>query len=157
MNGDDLTWFETAGPVDDAAVRGLELELGLSLPDDYRSFLRKYQGGVPDQSDFVLPGSRGHVGTVGAFLGLSPQQGLDYIPRTVALLGERLPARLLPIATSGGGDYVLLDLRSAQPSVLYWRHELAGTADELTQLAPNFEAFLSMLYAPDIEAEASLD
>lgn len=157
MTADHMTWLEPLNPVSDDAIARMETQLHISLPKDYRSFLQRYQGGVPAETDFALSDRRKKHVSIGSFLSVDAERAADYIPRVRELLSDRLPLRVIPIAIGPGGDYVTMDFRSPSPSVVYWHHERTGDPDEFTPIAPSFGGFLSLLYEPDIEAESKLD
>lgn len=152
MTPDELTWFEPPQVVDEAAIAAVEHAVGVRFPADYRDFARRFQGGVPLESDFPLPDPRQHTGSVGMFLSLAFDD-VDSVVRAHGDLSDRLPERVIPIAVDGGGDYMCLDLRSGSGAVVYWHHE----RDEFTGVAPSFAAFIDMLFMPDIAAEEALD
>ena len=156
MDPDMLTWFEPPQPVDEAEVAAVERALGVVFPADYRSFLRRFQGGYPEQTDFPLNDPRKSIAAVGVFLSVRPERDTDYLLTARDMLQDRLPARVIPIAMGPEGDYVCLDYRAAAPAVVYWHHERSGS-DELTPIANSFGEFISLLYEPDIEAESALD
>jgi hypothetical protein len=59
-----------------------------------------------------------------------------------------LPLGAVPIADDGGGDFVCLDYSSGTtPTIGYWHHG----EDSLVSVAPNFTAFLEMLYGESPE------
>jgi len=157
MKPSELTWSKPPIVVDDAAVERVEAALGVALPLDYREFARVHQGGTPLESDFAIEDPRQRQASVGMFLTMA-LHGSDSVVGLRAILGDRLPATVVPVAADGGGDFVCLDLRAgSRAGVICWHHEREGLADEFTVIAPTFTEFVAKLYRPDVDAEALLD
>ena len=64
---------------------------------------------------------------------------------------ELLPKDVIAFAETGGGDLICFDYRQKaetdDPPVVFWSHE-ASPDQSLSPIAPNFEAFLSILKRP---------
>jgi hypothetical protein len=157
MLADEMTWLEPLKPVDDEAISGLESRIGVSFPADYRAFLRKYQGGVPAQTDFPLNDPQQDTALVASFLAVAPARGSRNIVGAMELLHDQLPERMIPIGMDGGGDFVLMDFRGQRPEIVYWHHERSGRPDQFTFVASTFTEFLNLLYEPDVEEESRRD
>jgi hypothetical protein len=151
-----LTWLEPLTPVGDEEIATVEMALGVRFPDDYRAFLRNFQGGTPAQTDFALNDPRKSTAAVGVFLSVEPERDYDYILSAARELSDQFPKGIVPIASGPGGDAVVLDFRGAKPVVLYWHHERTGR-EEFTFLADTFNEFLELLYEPEVESESQLD
>ncbi|MBZ9560089.1 SMI1/KNR4 family protein [Halomonas coralii] len=103
-----------------------EDELGHALPEAYKSFLLKYNGGVPLESyiDFEaeklkLPGDE-----IKKFYGLNAKPANDILHK-MKEIGCNLPAGLIFIANTHGGNFFLLSLREdSYGEVFYKDHEL---------------------------------
>lgn len=134
----------------------MEAALGVRFPEDYRAFLKAYQGGVPVESAFKLDDARMRQSGVGVFLGVDESRDDDFIPSATAQLSEQIPPLVIPIADTGGGDSVMLDLRGPSAKVLYWHHGRNGP-NEYTFLADSFTQFIDLLFEPDVEEELKLD
>ena len=144
-----LGWFEPGHGADKNAIRGLESVLGLRLPDDFSEFASEFAGASnPDESEFdVLERSgRKWVGNLGSVLRLEGDD-VETILGTMRDLGSQIPPGVVPIVGTGSGDYVSLDFRSGDVSVVYFAHEKTGE-DSLIPLASSFADFLEMVRAP---------
>jgi hypothetical protein len=118
----------------------VEAELGTKLPDDYRAFLLKYNGGrpVPDTVDVEnAPGTPTDVQTL---FGIGRQIESSGLVWNKQVLADRLPEDCLPIACDSGGNLfclaeggrvVYIDLDSPEPGKYL--------------VADSFDAFLQKL------------
>lgn len=129
----------------------------ITLPKDYRDFIIKNNGGVPNDLSFVC---NNHSYAVARFLCVlenykDSQFGWYDISVVVSQIEERLTDNLdligvevLPIAELFAGDYVCLDYRADKnsPSICVWSHEESGEFAPVTyKVADSFAEFLSML------------
>ena len=135
-----------------ADIRGLEKQLGVKLPPDYRSFLRTQNGGIPDPAFVAVPGVP-HIDNVhvGSFYGLYPKvrpgQSLSW---AIEHQSPMLPPAHLPIAY--GGDIFTLSLSRYAGCVYFWDHE-TDTLDNDEKfiqsdghlLAGSFDEFLARI------------
>lgn len=129
----------------------------VTLPEDYRNFLTKYNGGVPNEKSVVC---NNHSYAVTRFLCVlehykDSQFGWYDISVVVSQIEERLTDNLdligvevLPIAELFAGDYVCLDYRADKnnPSICVWSHEESDEFDPVTyKVADSFTDFIAML------------
>jgi hypothetical protein len=86
-----------------------EATIGTSLPEDYRAFLLKYNGGVPRQNAFSYADARGPYtdSVVRIFYGFH-QGHLYRLDRTFGLSRSVIPDELLAIASDPGGNLICL-------------------------------------------------
>jgi hypothetical protein len=128
-------------------------ELGHPLPPSYKAFLAESDGGVPVRDRFSFQqDDRTQDDAVQTFFGVAPvpSPGLNLL-RTIGILGERVPAGVLPIATDPLGNFICLDARDGHDGpVLFWDHEYEGDPPDeanLYEIAPDLPAFLDSLSA----------
>lgn len=129
----------------------------LVIPHDYKEFIVRYNGGVPDQKSFEC---NRHSYVITRFLCIlknvqDTQTGWYDISVVESQIGERLTnnedligIELLPIAEVFAGDYVCLDFRlnKNQPSVCLWSHEESEEFSPVTYgIADTFASFLELL------------
>jgi hypothetical protein len=125
------------------------------IPEPFRSFLLRHNGGRPDAADFRMAGTCAGAtqgGTIKSFLGIGmPERtfNLDYVLET---FGDRVPDWSFPIARDPGGNLILLAAKGARKGKIYfWDHEREAdegdppTEDNLYLIANNFEEFLKNL------------
>src|SRR5262245_8123323 len=120
-----------AGPaLGEAAIAGLERRLGRTLPNDYRSFLLKYNGGVPELNSFPIP--QIGEGGINAFFGIREGKNDDDLEAERRRMKDRMPKHLLPIAEAEGGNLVCISFGAKDHgSVYFWDHEEEADEDEL--------------------------
>lgn len=129
------------GRLKDAVLAAFEDVLGFVLPEDYRRFLLKHNGGRPVPSNFSIGGY--DVSSVESFYGL--HDGPDYARLDVAYndLANRLPDGVAPVASDSFGNQVCVACRPWQYGrILFWDHE----TEDVTELAEDFDAFLDSLF-----------
>lgn len=144
----------------EAEIQRKENMWRLKLPLDYRHFLKEYNGGVPEKSEFKgIHSNRTYM--VETFLSIIKVEDYDEfgdydIDVIHTQLDERLSANgdlvgydMVPIAQIFAGDYVCLDYResSDHPCVCVWSHEESGEFDPVTyKIADSFTQFIEMLF-----------
>lgn len=139
----------------------VENELGYALPEPYRKFLLKHNGGEPTESyiDFKaeklkLPGD-----AVNVFYGLGVKPCDDIIHK-MKVIGYQLPEGLIFVADTPGGNYFLLSLRDdSYGEVFYKDHEFEDNSsfdpnnkilpESIVKVSNNFDDFLACLYDGD--------
>lgn len=125
--------------VHEQAIQRLEAELGFSLSESFKSFARENDGAVPEDNLFKV-NERIESG-VRRFI------PIDKIPGERRAI-ENLPPMSYPVAWDECGNYIFIDERK-NGCVYFWDHELP---DQITKVADNFEAFLSILAPFDVDA-----
>jgi hypothetical protein len=145
-------------PVTESELDGIERELGVEFPRDYRRFLLEQNGGRP-VDDWVIDTPISHaiggaapsdffsVGRAGEYdmSSVLDSYGLDW-----------LAAGLLPVAEDGSGNLICLSVRGDDYGAVYfWDHELgpheAGlpSPQSLTAVGQSFQAFVNDLRLAD--------
>lgn len=129
----------------------------VTLPNDYKRFIIRYNGGIPNQKSFQC---NNHDYAITRFLCIlknveDVKSGWYDISVVESQIGERLTdnedligIEVLPIAELFAGDYVCLDFRKGNenPSVCVWSHEESGEFDPITyRIADSFSEFIDML------------
>lgn len=145
--------LESCGPpLREDDIAKFEERLGYKLPQDYREFLLKYNGGSPVVGDVVgwddnpdIPYEHGDA--INNFLKLpgadSSVEDYDAL-RTPVELGWDVPGYILPIACDAGGNCFVLELGEGEGVVRFLDHE---TLDEgpITQQRVIANDFLDLL------------
>jgi hypothetical protein len=131
-------------------VRAIEAQAGIRLPDEYKTFLLRYNGGRPRPSAFPIQGLVNNpFGVIQVFFGIDDPVESCNLDWNIKTLGRRLPANLFPIACDDGGDIVCLSLSGDDVgSVLFW--DCYDEPDEpsyvnVYRIAESFPAFLAGL------------
>lgn len=141
-------WSEAGANAE--AIAQWERETALRLPDDYRAFLLRYDGGRPypnlfwhtarEPGDFPNP-SEGYI---------DPISGWARVVSWSAELGNRLPPKTLAIAADPGLVEILLSLREEDHGAIHsWVRNWGGWGsqdnDYLCPQAASFTAFIASL------------
>lgn len=141
----------------DKRIREFEEYCGVSLPIEYKEFVKKYNGAVPETNVF---NSNGKEYLIERFLCLMENPEADDISGwydievVLSQIDTRLTddenligANVIPIAALFAGDFVCLDFRKSDiPSVVIWFHEESDELSPFTiKIADNISEFLDML------------
>src|SRR5438874_2719786 len=101
----------------EADVSHFEMSIAVRLPDDYREFLLRYNGGYPSPNGF-----RGGDEVLNHFFGLWQKHAdLNY-----ELLAHRrfIPEGMIPIASDPFGNAILLEVANPNRGrIWFWDHE----------------------------------
>jgi hypothetical protein len=152
-----LKTVEGGPPLNEEDVRSFETKHGLALPASYKEFLLATNGGRPERDLFPIHGLEGNsFGRVHVFFGLNDPVTSCNLDWNLDVLGDRIPAELLPIATTEGVDKVCLWVAGSRTGeVVYWDgHARAGEHD-LYFLADDLASFISSLYADEASPRPS--
>ena len=142
---------------DSERMADVERKWRVKLPDEFRSLLMEYNGGIPEKREFQS-GNRTRM--IERFLCIKEKGTYeDYvwydINVVITQVEERLASdphqkgdELIPIAALFAGDLLCLDYRaSAIPSVCVWLHEESGEWEPVTEkVADTFSEFMAMLF-----------
>lgn len=134
-------------------VEAVEERLGITLPNAYRTFLLKINGGRPDPCSFDFKGADGYENSsvVRNFLSLSDKEEVSFeLEYRYCKENNRIPRDVAPIAHDPGGNLICISLSGPDEGKIYfWDHELEleqHLHPNLAFLAKNFSDFLSMLH-----------
>ena len=142
--------------VSDERINYVEETIGVKFPKSYRELVKRCDGGYPVKDEFdyydedfeeVLPGS------IGGFLNLG-ESPYGHVLKLFYSPPEFFPEGLIAFTDNGGGDFVCFDYRQGKdnldPPIVYWSHE-ADEGKDISFIAPNFDAFIKMLYRSEYE------
>lgn len=135
------------GPIiDEGIVSAFEKKLGMSLPDDYRKFLKTYNGGYPEPDAFHFLNSE-DGSSIDRFLSLSVEKNHDLL-KYYEQYKNRIPNGFLPIAHDPGGNLILIQIDKESASVYFWDHEQEADEGETPSMSNMYiisDCFLSFL------------
>lgn len=111
----------------------------ISLPEGFKSFLIKYNGGVFHESLFI-DGPVGPV-VVAAFMPISDEQP-NSINKAYSFFKTEVGDGFIPFGADPGGNYFLIGSRAENLNKVYfWDHERQTTYE----LSESFEKFMNAL------------
>ena len=137
-------------PTSEMELAQFEDKLNRRLPEDYRQFLLKHNGGEPHPSTFFISQGQGED-DIRHFLGMSEMKEYSLVHYHEIYSG-RIPQNLLPIAPDYFSNLVCLSIDGAdRGSVYFWDHDwevVEGEPDysNVQLLAEGFDDFLERLY-----------
>lgn len=111
------------GAITATELAQFEARHGVILPEDYREFLLRCNGGRPVPDGFEVPGWSHHSSCIHGFLGI--HTGPDWqLERACSVYAQRIPCDLLAIASDDFGNAVCLGITGPRRGKIYfWDHE----------------------------------
>lgn len=139
------------GEIEEKILQAIEQLWEISnLPQKYRDFLLKYNGGIPQKKRFWFKGKR-DGSYLTEFYGIIKSSTSNLLMEQKNA-GERIPDNTLPIADDIYGNWILISLKGPDRGKIYfWDHELESYEGEipdysnLTLIADSFEEFINSL------------
>lgn len=140
-----LSEFSSPSVVRNEDIADFELAHSVSLPNDYRDFLLKQNGGKPNK-DMVFVQEHGWT-IIQHFSPLICRIKSIALKQLIDVTYEgRMPKWFIPIATTPGGSWFVLSIKSDSfGRVFFWDHENESDAINLIPVAGCFSDFLSQL------------
>jgi len=141
---------ECGPPISVEDVENLEAHIGIRLPDDYRAFLLKHNGGRPTPDTYPIEGlANNPFGGVHFFFGIDDPVESCNLDWNFRIMNGRLPSNLFAIAGDAGMDLICLSLFGDDAgSVVFWDgyHEPSEPSyANVYRIAESFPAFLESL------------
>lgn len=151
---------EQGPPLDEKKIAAAEKKMGIKLPEDYRQFLLKNNGGRPDPANFPIRGLENNpFGGIHFFGGIGDNIESVNIDWSYKIFRGRIPKNLLPIASDPMGNLICLSLGvEDQGTVYYWDHDdehSSPTYRNVYFIASSFPPFLDSIYHRDVSAEVA--
>lgn len=127
-----------------------EIRMDIVIPEPYRSFLLKYNGGRPEPNGIDIPGFLGGEAIIAWFAAISDSEESNTIDSNIAILREGYPHKqAIPIAFESGGSIFCIDVEGGKgfPVVCFeWGGAWEDEPYEPLFVARNFDAFLDMIH-----------
>ena len=142
---------------DDTLLSEKEVKWRINLPEAYKEFIKKYNGGTPIKDSFKCNNHHYAIDRFLCILKVTGEREDEYYDIGVVRtqLDERIVfdenlvgTELLPIAVLFAGDFVCLDYRNnvEKPIVCIWKLEESSDLNPITSIVSNsFEEFLDIL------------
>ena len=145
-----VAFDEPAPPASAEAIEHVERRLDVVLPEDYKRFLRRQNGG------YLEPNAHEQGGGVSVryLYGAGPTgdehlDDLESVARLYSPEGEaddELAPGFLPIGEDDGGNLICLKVAGEDYGAVYfWEHEVLPEGDAYARIADSFEAFFDGL------------
>jgi hypothetical protein len=151
-----LQTFEGGPSLNEADVRSFEKKYGLSLPTSYQEFLLTTNGGRPTRDLVPLSGLEGNpFSRIHVFFGLKDPVESCNLDWNLEVFRDRIPANILPIATTEGVDKICLCAAGEQAgAIFYWDGHARPGQRNLHFLSNDFTAFIASLQADALSPQA---
>lgn len=141
-------------PITEKQIHDVEAVLKVTLPQDYKELILKYNGGVIDPGSFVC--KDGVHACIAWLYHFWTEDDSDILERASIRRG-RLPSGFVAIGYDGGGNEVCIDCTPGPRygKVYFWDHEMEADlsqgigpdeAGNVHLIADNFSQFLDCLY-----------
>lgn len=140
-----------ASPVSPERIKQFEQENGFLLPDAYKNFLLRSNGGEPTPDRLIVPGWRGKSTAVNRFFGLEEGGSYD-LEASLHNVEDYVPSGFIPIAEDSGGNLLCLGTAGSQAGKVYfWDHEDAQGDDprNLLEVACSLDELFDKLLPPE--------
>lgn len=139
--------FRSFGGIAESAIQAFEQRNGLSLPEDYRRFLRQQNGGLPDSLACFIKGPDQSV-LIQALPGVDQDRDFDLQEWHDEYRDEMPPGFL--IVALGSATFLILGTREDSRGVYCWDHAhvFAGSSEEdgnTFHIASSFTEFWNSL------------
>ena len=142
---------KNALPVEISELKKFEKSLKVSLPKDYRDFLKEYGNNTMTfyRSVCYQPRKKSPLADKDGYDGFDLFYGLEKdgydLNEMLKTYKGRIPDSFIPIAEAPGGDQILLGIKkdSQYGKIYFWDHESRGTnEDDIYLIADSFNDFI---------------
>ncbi len=128
-------------------VEEFEAKIDLTLPEEYKNFLLKFNGGIPEKNRVKSKYQDDLVFQITEFFGIGVKEDLFL---NAEAYSDRLPSKCIAIASIEGGNLLCLNLAQENYGSLYfWDHEEVSEVDisisELNEVSHSFKDFLTLI------------
>ena len=144
---DKVLWPGT--PATDEQIAAFERIEGVTLPADYRQFLKTHNGGRPIPDCFPIGTDNGSLLNTFFVLGEGEGETRDLQTECDRHRG-RIPHTLMPIGCDAGGNIILLGVHGEHRGRVYFLDHM--NPRPIYEIAPSFAAFLNS-FEPRPEVE----
>jgi cell wall assembly regulator SMI1 len=118
-----LTLRDSKPPITSKDIEKTETKLGIQFPAEYKAFLLRHNGGRPAKEWFPKPRNPSDGVLLHYFLAVTREE-TSSISEHAARFRDRIPAALLPIARTAGGNVICVGVATPHLGKVYlWDHE----------------------------------
>ena len=133
-----MKWLNYKGISKDI-IESVEHRLQITLPDDYKQIVLKYDGGYPNPNHFKVGGKPEIFNNL---ISLDENEDNNIYEILEDLLGDQL----IPFAEDGFGNLLCFDY-SADKSIVFWNHEKNyDEFKEATFVCSSFSSLIESLF-----------
>lgn len=150
--------FISRGPdISEDDITNLESTLSVRLPDDYRAFLLRFNGGrpLPEDAFSFLPNKK-NGSILSRFYSVTHEKKSNTIASRRYAFRNRIPGDLLPIGNDLGGSKICIGIgENNHGKVYFWAMEdetpedVAPDYRNVRCIAESFTEHLAAFYDPD--------
>src|SRR5437588_474027 len=102
---------ECARPLTEEDIKHLEAEIGVTLPENYKAFLQRFNGGLPVPDAFPIEGMpKNPYGIIQVFYGIDRKIQSSNLKWNYEVFRSDTPPNLFPIACTPSDQEVCLSL-----------------------------------------------
>lgn len=140
--------------IEETEVNAFEEEISSKIPNEYRTFLLKYNScePVPNTFQFILESGDKDESMVDYFYGLNMGRKNSFrdLNENFKIFKNRIPQNYLSIGSDPGGNQIIINLKEG--SIFFWDHELEvdegqlATMDNIYFISSSFNLFVNSLY-----------
>lgn len=122
----------------DKEISRLEEKYRISLPQDYRNFSIKYNGGYTPKTTFKIEKTSSDIRAFFGFSGAPRDYNFAYI-ETTNFFEDILENGYMPIATDSFGNFIVLSISEGKPEICFFDSELQSYQHLTDDLETFFE------------------
>jgi hypothetical protein len=138
----------TYGSLSESRLTAFETALGTRLPEHYREFLTRFNGGRWENRIFKISDEDGES-EIHHVYGLHDGPEYCRLDRVWHTFRDRIPSSVLAIADDPGGNKICLGIQgNVRGKVFFWTHDHPGGSDQrsaLSLISGSFDEFVGGL------------
>ena len=150
-----ITIINAKTPATSESISDFERKIGSKLPDDYKNFLLKYNGGQPCPNSFKFISNKDDGSSVDKFLSLGKEKYSNLL-KYYNIYKDRIPSGFIPIAHDAGGNLILMGANSDNNKIYFWEHEMEVDEGDIPDMSnvylisQSFSAFINNFHEIEV-------
>lgn len=149
--------FDDSGPkLSEQKLSKFETKIAYRLPEDYRKFMLRQNGGTPvmEMMFSFQESGKNSDSVIDSFYAIAAEADVTTISEAVEtyIVSGRIPSSLLPIADDQFGNQLCIDVSGeTRGAVYFWNHERESSVHDTSLVFPlslisgSFDHFLGLL------------
>ena len=126
------------GKVSFVDISKLQFTIGYDLPEQYKRFLLKHNGGRIEPDTFNIS-DNGTASAIQFLYGFTKNINYDIKATYQNWLSHGYPSEYLPIGTDSLGNRILINLKEKNGNIFFWPHDVAEF--KLIAISKDFDSF----------------